>query len=79
MTDGEEFRKYSMLIQWSDEDDAYIVTVAELPGCRTHGATHAEAIQQGEDAIETWIDAARACGDPIPEPSVFAPSPAIPT
>jgi len=25
--------KYSMQIIWSDEDQAYIVTVPELPGC----------------------------------------------
>ena len=78
MTNGEQYRKYSMLIEWSDQDDAYIVTVPELPGCRTHGSTHAEAIQQGEDAIESWIDAARAWGNPIPEPRVFGMSPAIP-
>ncbi len=35
---------YSMLIQWSDEDEAYIVTVPELPGCKTHGSTHEEAV-----------------------------------
>lgn len=66
---------YSMLIQWSDEDDAYIVTVLELPGCMTHGATYAEAVRQGEDAIATWIDTAQAWGDPIRPQRVFgAPS-----
>lgn len=63
-------RRYSMVIEWSDEDDAYIVTVPELPGCMTHGATHVEAVQQGEDAIESWLDAAIAWGRPIPEPRV---------
>lgn len=67
-----QYKHYSMLIQWSEEDDAYIVTVPELPGCVTHGATYEEAVQQGQDAIESWIDAARAWGRPIPEPQVFA-------
>jgi len=62
---------YSMLIQWSDEDDTYVVTVPELPGCMTHGATYAEAVRQGEDAIATWLETARAWGDPIPPPRVF--------
>ena len=60
-----------MIIQWSDRDDAYIVTVPELPGCRTHGETYEEAVQQGQEAIETWIDGSRASGLPIPEPSVI--------
>jgi predicted RNase H-like HicB family nuclease len=75
MTDAsgpEQYRRYSMIIEWSDEDAAYIVTVPELPGCITHGASYAESVKQGEDAIESWIDAARAWGRPIPEPKVFA-------
>jgi predicted RNase H-like HicB family nuclease len=40
----------------------------------THGATHAEAVQQGEAAIATWLATARAYGDPIPQPRVFATS-----
>ncbi len=31
------YEHYSMVIEWSDEDEAYIVTVPELPGCITHG------------------------------------------
>ncbi|HZB95614.1 MAG TPA: type II toxin-antitoxin system HicB family antitoxin [Herpetosiphonaceae bacterium] len=69
-----EVQRYSMVIEWSDADQAYIVTVPELPGCMTHGATHAEAVQQGEAAIATWLATARAYGDPIPQPRVFATS-----
>jgi len=58
--------RYSMVIIWSDEDQAYIVTVPELAGCKTHGNTYEEAVQQGKDAIRSWIDASRAWGDPIP-------------
>lgn len=67
-----QYGRYSMLIEWSDKDDAYIVTVPELPGCRTHGATYEEAAKQGQDAIATWIEGARADGDPIPAPRLFA-------
>lgn len=63
---------YSMVIAWSDEDEAYIVTVPELPGCRTHGATRAEAIVMGEEAIAGWLAVARRWGRPIPPPRVFA-------
>jgi predicted RNase H-like HicB family nuclease len=66
-----EQEHYSMIIEWSDEDDAFIVTVPELSGCRTHGATYEEAVKQGQEAIESWLDAARADGDSIPEPKTF--------
>ena len=67
-----EHRHDSMVIEWSDEDDAYVVTVPELPGCLTHVATCAEAVLQGEDAIATWLQTAHAWGDPIPPPRIFA-------
>jgi predicted RNase H-like HicB family nuclease len=59
---------YSMNIQWSEEDEAFIVTVPELPGCISHGSTYEEAVEQGKDAIETWIIGAQEFGTPIPEP-----------
>jgi len=59
---------YTMVIQWSGEDKSYIVTVPELPGCITHGDTYEEAVSQGRDAIESWIDARRASGRTIPAP-----------
>jgi len=68
---SEQYEHYSMYIQWSDEDNAYIVTVPELPGCRTHGKTYEEAVRQGQDAIATWIDGSRDLGLPIPEPRVL--------
>jgi predicted RNase H-like HicB family nuclease len=61
-----------MLIQWSDEDEAYIVTVPELPGCKTHGSTYEEAVQQGKDAIETWLLFLNDIGEAIPEPEKYA-------
>jgi antitoxin HicB len=62
----------SMIIEWSDEDQAYIVTVPELPGCQTHGLTYEDAVRQGQDAIDSWIEARRTGGRPIPQPKVFA-------
>jgi len=70
MTERQEH--YSMTIEWSDEDGAFIVTVPELPGCRTHGMTYEEAARQGRDAIESWLAARRASGRPIPKARVLA-------
>lgn len=61
-------KHYSMIIQWDDEDKIYVVTVPELPGCRTHGHTYEEAVQQGQDAIDSWIDDAIASNEPVPPP-----------
>ena len=64
--------RYSMVIEWSDEDRAFIVTVPELPGCQSHGSTYEEAVLHGQDAIESWVAAYRAEGRRIPPPRVFA-------
>ncbi|HET6314165.1 MAG TPA: type II toxin-antitoxin system HicB family antitoxin [Chloroflexia bacterium] len=66
----EPYARYSMIIEWSNEDEAYIVTVPELPGCVTHGNTYEEAVRQGQDAIEGWIDVAQELGRPVPAPKV---------
>ena len=63
---------YSMVIQWSERDNAYIVTVPELPGCKTHGRTYAEGIKKALEVIELWIEDAQMSGEPIPPPMVAA-------
>jgi predicted RNase H-like HicB family nuclease len=64
---------YSMIIQWHPGDQIYVVTVPELPGCRTHGATYEEAVRQGQDAIASWIMVAQELERPVPPPRVMAP------
>jgi predicted RNase H-like HicB family nuclease len=67
-----EPKHYSMLIQWDPHSEIYVVSVPELPGCMTHGKTYEEAVQQGQDAIESWIMDALASNEPVPPPSVAA-------
>ena len=64
--------KYSMLIEWSDEDNKYIVTLPEFPNCYTHGATYEEALQNGKEAIEALIEKYQYCGQPLPQPKRHA-------
>lgn len=59
---------YSMNIQWDEDDQIFVVTVPELPGCRTHGTTYKEAVEQGQDAIASWVEVARELGRPIQAP-----------
>lgn len=63
--------RYSMMIEWSDEDEAFIVTVPELPGCRTHGSTYEEAVRQAQDAIEGWVESMQMDGGTVPPPKTF--------
>ncbi len=60
--------RYEMIIWWSDEDDAFVVDVPELPGCMAHGESRAEAIANGEEAIAFWLKTAKADGRPVPPP-----------
>lgn len=63
---------YSMVIQWSERDQAFLVNVPELPGCKTHGDTYEEALKNAQEVIELWIEDAQAHGEAIPSPRVAA-------
>ncbi len=61
--------KYEIIIFWSNDDQAFIADVPELPGCASaHGRTPDEALANCQDAIELWLDVAREFGRVIPEP-----------
>lgn len=60
--------KYEVIIYWSDEDNAYVAEVPELPGCAADGATYRQAVSNVEVVIGEWIDTARELGRPIPTP-----------
>ncbi|MDQ2802328.1 MAG: type II toxin-antitoxin system HicB family antitoxin [Pseudomonadota bacterium] len=44
-------------------------TVPDLPGCMSDGETRELAARNVGDAIEAWIEEARALGRAIPVPS----------
>ncbi len=60
--------RYQIVLFWSDEDDAYIAEVPELPGCMADGKTYAEALENAQHVIEDWIETARSLGRTIPAP-----------
>lgn len=65
---------YSMVIEWSDMDRAFIVSIPEFPGDHTHGDTYEEAARQGHDLIESLVMWTLQDGKPLPQPKVFAGS-----
>jgi predicted RNase H-like HicB family nuclease len=61
-----------MLIQWSDEDQVFVVSLPEFgPFAKTDGSTYEEAAKQGQEALESLIDAYQADKRPLPEPTKF--------
>ena len=72
--EGSNMSKYSMVMSWSEEDQAYIVSVPELPGCMEDGKTPEEAVKNTEIVISEWIETALEDGEEIPEPHLFSMS-----
>ena len=67
--------KYEVIIYWSEEDQAFIAEVPELPGCAADGKTYRDALAKVEVVIKEWIETATELGRPIPQPKgrlVFA-------
>jgi predicted RNase H-like HicB family nuclease len=60
--------KYEIIVYWSEDDEAFIAEVPELPGCAADGATYQEAIRNAEIIIGEWIETAKELGRPIPQP-----------
>ncbi|MBS3029946.1 type II toxin-antitoxin system HicB family antitoxin [Dolichospermum sp. ST_con] len=67
--------QYSMIVQWSEEDGLFLVTIPEFSDrvimpC-THGKTREEAIRHGEEVIEMYLESWEAEGESIPEPRLL--------
>ncbi|KYC37345.1 hypothetical protein WA1_47935 [Scytonema hofmannii PCC 7110] len=64
--------KYQMLIQWSEEDNCFLVGFPDFLGqpWRTHGDSYEEAVTNGIEALESLIMAYEATGEKLPEPTV---------
>jgi len=60
--------KYRIEINWSPEDEAYVVRVPELPGCVTHGDTPEKALRMAHEAISGYLESLKHRGLPIPKP-----------
>ena len=62
---------YSMVIQWSDVDEVYMVTLPEFDHAKTHGKTYAAAAKQGQLLIESFLMWYQQDGKPLPTPQKF--------
>jgi antitoxin HicB len=62
---------YPVTIEPLSEADGggFVAFVPDLPGCMSDGETPEEALVNVQDAIATWIEAARDLGHPVPVPT----------
>lgn len=63
--------KYPIFMYWSEDDNCYITSVPDLPGCMSDGKTPEEAIKNTQIIIKEWIESALEDGEEIPEPTYY--------
>jgi len=66
--------KYTIIVQWSDEDKCYVVLLPEFENifqpC-THGNTYEEAVKNAQEVLEMLIESASENGETLPEPKTW--------
>ncbi len=65
-----EILKYPIEVFWSEEDEGYIATMPDLPGCSAFGETEEEALHEVQEASQAWLKAAKKAKREIPIPSL---------
>jgi predicted RNase H-like HicB family nuclease len=61
------------MIQWSEEDEAYIAFVPELPGLSAFGSSAEEAARELSLAKEAYLEVLTEDEEEIPEPETLKP------
>jgi len=73
--DATQAARYTLVIQWSDEDQEYVVTLPEWEAAGWHGHTggssYEEAAKRGRAMIESYIWLCEQDGKPLPAPQMF--------
>jgi antitoxin HicB len=58
--------KYRIVVEWSDEDQAFVARVPVLPGCVAHGSTAEKATHEAERAAALMLEVLREDGRRLP-------------
>lgn len=67
--------QYTMLIQWSNEDECFVVSLPEWGEfCHTHGNSYEEAVKNGQELLDFLIESALASQEKLPLPHTFSSS-----
>ena len=64
---------YMVVIQWSDEDNCYLVHLPDFPSQQfhTHGDTYEEALKNAQEVLELLVEEYQEDGKPLPEPKTL--------
>lgn len=62
-------RDYHINIFYSEEDGGYIADIPDLACCSAFGPSPEEALREVALARAAWLEAAKAEGRPIPNPT----------
>jgi antitoxin HicB len=66
---------YTIIIQWSNEDNCYVVSLPEWGEfCHTHGDTYEKALQNAREVLEMLIETALENDEPLPEAKTLGTS-----
>ena len=66
---------YSIIIQWSDEDRCFVVSLPEWGKfSHTHRDTYQETLKNAQAVLELLIESSLEDGKPLPEPKIFGKS-----
>jgi len=64
--------KYSILIQWSEADQAYIASLPEWGQyARTHGETYEAALENAREVLEDLVYGYEQTGKLLPDPQTL--------
>lgn len=58
--------RYSVVLEWDEEEQVYGASVPALPGCISVGKTEEEAIRNITEAIELHVEGLKEDGLPVP-------------
>ncbi|MEA5517792.1 type II toxin-antitoxin system HicB family antitoxin [Limnoraphis robusta] len=61
---------YTIVIQWSNEDQCYLVHLPDFPTQQfhTHGDTYEEALNNAQEVLELLVQDYQEDGKPLPQP-----------
>lgn len=69
--------KYTIVIQWSDEDQCFVVLLPEFEDVMqpvTNGDTYEEAVKNAQEVLELLIEISLEEGKALPEPKTLGQS-----
>jgi predicted RNase H-like HicB family nuclease len=66
--------RYSIVIQWSDEDQLFIASFPEFgSGASTHGASYEEAFKNALEVLDLLVEGEKELPEPWKYPSIEWP------